>query len=159
MRQRNKAGGKAAKKRPRRTVGRQITVAVVDDDPNILGSVRELLSAEGFITEPFASAERFLASGVIPRVDCLLVDIRLAGASGTDLRDHLEACRSKLPVIFMTGLNDEALHRQALNAGCVALLHKPFPVHQLIDAIEKAVPQGGTSQKGQAVSMLLPNLG
>jgi FixJ family two-component response regulator len=56
------------------------------------------------------------------------------------LRDHLEACGSKLPVIFMTGLDDEALHRQALNAGCVALLHKPFLEHQLIDAIEKAVP-------------------
>ncbi|MGB6913026.1 MAG: response regulator, partial [Pseudolabrys sp.] len=63
-----------------------------------------------------------------------------AGASGVELRDHLEACGSKLPVIFMTGLADEALHRQALNAGCVTLLHKPFLEHQLIDAIEKAVP-------------------
>ncbi|MGA7774468.1 MAG: response regulator [Pseudolabrys sp.] len=119
---------------------RQTTVAVVDDDPNILGSVRELLNANGVITEIFASAEGFLASGVIPRVDCLLLDIQLAGASGVELRDHLEACGSKLPVIFMTGLDDEALHRQALNAGCVALLHKPFLEHQLIDAIEKAVP-------------------
>jgi FixJ family two-component response regulator len=117
---------------------RQITVAVVDD-PSILSSVRELLNAKGFITEPFAS-EGFLASGVIPRVDCLLLDIQLAGASGIDLRHHLEACGSKLPVIFMTGLDDEVLHRQALNAGCVALLHKPFLEHQLIDAIEKAVP-------------------
>jgi FixJ family two-component response regulator len=55
----------------------QVTVAVIDDDPSILGSVRELLNAKGFITEPFASAEGFLASGVIPRVDCLLLDIRL----------------------------------------------------------------------------------
>ncbi|MGC1882051.1 MAG: response regulator, partial [Pseudolabrys sp.] len=73
---------------------RQITVAVVDDDPNILGSVRELLNANGFIAEIFASAEGFLASGVIPRVDCLLLDIQLAGASGVELRDHLEACGS-----------------------------------------------------------------
>ena len=119
---------------------RQITVAVVDDDPIILGSVRELLDAKGFITEPFASAERFLASGVIPRVDCLLLDIQLAGASGIELRLHLEACGSKIPVIFMTGLDDEVLHRQALNAGCVTLLHKPFPEHQLILAIEEAAP-------------------
>ena len=118
---------------------RQITAAVVDDDPNILGSVRELLNANGF-TQLFPSAEGFLASGIIPRVDCLLLDIQLAGASGIDLRHHMEACGSKLPVIFMTGLDDEALHRQALNAGCVALLHKPFLEHQLIDAIEKAVP-------------------
>jgi FixJ family two-component response regulator len=117
----------------------QVTVAVIDDDPSILGSVRELLNAKGFITEPFSSAEGFLASGVIPRVDCLLLDIQLAGASGIELRHHLDACGSKLPVIFMTGLDDEVLHRQALNAGCVALLHKPFSEHQLIAAIEKAV--------------------
>src|SRR6476469_1922793 len=117
---------------------RQITVAVVDDDPSILGSVGQSLNAKGFITELFASAEGFLASGVIPRVDCLLLDIQLAGASGIELRHHLEACGSKIPVIFMTGL--EALHRQALNARCVALLHKPFLEHQLTDAIEKAVP-------------------
>jgi FixJ family two-component response regulator len=73
-------------------------------------------------------------------IDCLLLDIQLAGASGIELRNHLEACGFKLPVIFMTGLDDEALHRQALNACCVALLHKPFLEHQLIDAIEKAVP-------------------
>jgi len=120
---------------------RQITVAVVDDDPSMLGSTRELLNADGFITELFASAEEFLASGVVPRVDCLLLDIQLAGASGIELRHHLEACGSKIPVIFMTGLDDEALHRQALKAGCVALLHKPFPARQLFDAIEKAVPR------------------
>jgi FixJ family two-component response regulator len=119
---------------------RQITVAVVDDDPSVLGSTRELLNAKGFITELFASAEAFLASGVIPQVDCLLLDIQLAGASGIELRHHLEACGSKLPVILMTGLDDETLHRQAIEAGCVALLHKPFPARQLIDAIEKAVP-------------------
>jgi FixJ family two-component response regulator len=119
---------------------RQITVAVVDDDPSMLGSTRELLNAKGFITELFASAEAFLASGVIPRVDCLLLDIQLTGASGIELRHHLEACGSTLPVILMTGLDDETLHRQAIEAGCVALLHKPFPARQLIDAIEKAVP-------------------
>jgi FixJ family two-component response regulator len=88
---------------------RQITVAVVDDDPNILGSVRELLNANGFITEIFSSAEEFLASGVIPRVDCLLLDIQLAGASGIEMRDHLEDCGSKLPVIFMTGLTKRTM--------------------------------------------------
>ncbi|MFZ0066392.1 MAG: response regulator [Pseudolabrys sp.] len=119
---------------------RQITVAVVDDDASMLGSTRELLNADGFMTEIFASAEEFLASGVVPRVDCLVLDVGLAGASGIELRDHLEACGSKIPVIFMTGFDDEAQHRQALKAGCVALLHKPFAARQLFDAIEKAVP-------------------
>ena len=118
---------------------RQRTVAVVDDDPSILGSVQELLNAEGSNTELFASAEGFLASGVIPRVDCLLLDIQLAGASGIELRHHLEACGSKLPVIFMTGLDDEAIERRALETGCVTFLRKPFSQCALVDAIGKAV--------------------
>src|SRR4029453_18303949 len=93
---------------------RQITVAVVDDDPSMLGSTRELLNAKGFITELFASAEAFLASGVIPRVDCLLLDIQLTGASGIELRHHLEACGFNLPGIFLTGLVERTLHREEL---------------------------------------------
>jgi FixJ family two-component response regulator len=54
----------------------------------------------------------------------------------------------------MTGLDDEALHRQALNAGCVTLLHKPFLEHQLIDAIEKAVPYDRTARKQNVVGIV-----
>jgi FixJ family two-component response regulator len=78
----------------------------------------------------------------------------VAGASGIELRHHLEACGSKIPVIFMTGLDDEALHRQALNARCVALLHKPFLEHQLTDAIEKAVPYDRTARKQNVVGIV-----
>src|SRR4029450_4983974 len=91
---------------------RQITVAVVDDDPSMLGSTRELLNAKGFITELFASAEAFLASGVIPRVDCLLLDIQLTGASGIELRHHLEAFGSTLPVLFIHAPGEQRPHRE-----------------------------------------------
>jgi FixJ family two-component response regulator len=119
---------------------RKKTVAVVDDDPSMLGAAETLLDANGYKAELFASAEDFLSRGLANQIDCLLLDIHLGGLSGIELRRQLKASNSKLPVIFMTALEDEAIRRQALSAGCVACLRKPFPAHQLVDAIEKAVP-------------------
>ena len=112
-------------------------VAVVDDDPRMRRAAENLLDASGFATELFASAEDFLDRGAATRVDYLLLDIDLGGMSGLELRRRLTASGSKLPVIFMTALDDEAVHRQALIAGCVAYLHKPFTARQLMDAIDK----------------------
>lgn len=119
---------------------RRTTVAVVDDDPSMLKAARDLLDAHGLTASVFTSAEEFLASGVAPEVDCLLLDIHLGGLSGIELRKQLKSSRPGLPVIFMTGLDDEAMRQQAVQAGCVTCLRKPFPARQLIDAIEKAVP-------------------
>jgi FixJ family two-component response regulator len=60
--------------------------------------------------------------------------------SGIELRSRLTASGSRLPIIFMTALDDEALPGRAITAGCVACLRKPFPARQLFDAIEEAVP-------------------
>jgi CheY-like chemotaxis protein len=78
--------------------------------------------------------------GAATQVDCLLLDIHLGGVSGIELRRRLKDSGSTLPVIFMTALDDEAMREQALKAGCVAFLRKPFQARQLIDAIKKAVP-------------------
>ena len=114
-------------------------VAVVDDDPSMLKAAADLLDANGFIPSLFASAEEFLASGLEKKADCLLLDIHLDGLSGIELRQRLKSSGTMLPVIFMTALDDEAIRQQALQAGCVACLRKPFPARQLIDAIAKAV--------------------
>ena len=119
---------------------RRKIVAVVDDDPSMLNAAESLLDAQGFATMVFASAEEFLDRGAATQVDCLLLDIHLGGVSGIELRQRLKDSRSTLPVIFMTGLDDEAMRERALKAGCVAFLRKPFQAHQLIDAIKKAVP-------------------
>jgi FixJ family two-component response regulator len=119
---------------------RRKIVAVVDDDPSMLRAAENLLDAHGFATETFASAEEFLNRGAATQVDCLLLDIYLGGMSGVELRRQLKASGSTLPVIFMTAHDDEATHRQALKAGCVAYLRKPFQARQLIDAIGKAAP-------------------
>ena len=119
---------------------RRKIVAVVDDDPSMLNAAESLLDAQGFATMVFASAEEFLDRGAATQVDCLLLDIHLGGVSGIELRRRLKDSGSTLPVIFMTALDDEAMREQALNAGCVAFLRKPFQARQLIDAIKKAVP-------------------
>jgi len=115
-------------------------VAVVDDDRSMLNAAESLLHAQGFATMVFASAEEFLDRGAVTQVDCLLLDIRLGGMSGIELRRRLKGSGSMLPVIFMTALDEEAMREQALKAGCVALLRKPFEARQLIKAIKKAVP-------------------
>jgi FixJ family two-component response regulator len=115
-------------------------VAVVDDDPSMLRAAADLLDANGFATKVFASAEEFLDHGAATQVDCLLLDIHLGGMSGIELRRQLKASGSTLPVIFMTALDDDAMCGEALKAGGVACLRKPFPARQLIDAIESAAP-------------------
>jgi FixJ family two-component response regulator len=121
-------------------LSRRKMVAVVDDDPSMLRATEDLLDAHGFATAVFASAEEFLERQAATQVDCLLLDIHLGGLSGIELRHRLKASGSLLPVIFMTALDDEAMRQQALKAGCIACLHKPFPARQLVEAIEKAVP-------------------
>ena len=119
---------------------RRKVVAVVDDDPSMLNAAESLLDAQGFATMVFASAEEFLDRGAATQVDCLLLDIHLGGMSGIALRRRLKDFGSTLPVIFMTALEDEAVREQALKAGCVAFLRKPFQARQLLEAIKKAVP-------------------
>ena len=115
-------------------------IAVVDDDPSMLSAADNLLGAHGFATLKFLSAEEFLGSAAATQADCLLLDIHLSGLSGIELRHKLKSSHPGLPVIFMTALDDEAVGQQAVRAGCVTFLHKPFPAHQLIKAIETAVP-------------------
>ncbi len=120
---------------------RRKILAVVDDDPSMLRAVDDLLDAHGFATQAFASAEEFLNRGAATQVDCLLLDIHLGGMSGIELRRQLKASGSTLPVIFMTALDDDATCGEALRAGCIACLHKPFTARQLIDAIDSAAPK------------------
>ena len=119
---------------------RRRVVAVVDDDPSMLGAAEDLLDAYGFATKAYASAEEFLDCGAATEVDYLLLDIHLGGMSGIELRRRLKASGSRLPIIFMTAIaeiDDQAMGAEALPSGVVCL-RKPFQAPQLIDAIEKS---------------------
>jgi len=114
-------------------------VGIVDDDPGMLKGVGRLLGAHGFLTETYPSAEGFLEHAAASKVCCLVLDINLGGITGIELRGRLAAGGSTLPVIFMTAANSEIVEREAVEAGCVAFLRKPFSSRQLIGAIDKAV--------------------
>ena len=113
------------------------TIAVVDDDPSVLRGLSRLLSAHGFRVQTFASAELFLHDIATCEADCLLLDIHLGGMSGIDLKRTSSG--SDLPVIFMTAIDAGATRQEALSAGCVAYLTKPFLAKLLIDAIDSIV--------------------
>ena len=97
------------------------------------------MSAYGYGTQTFDSAETFLVSASTCRASCLLVDIQLGDLSGVELARQLAADGFKFPIIFMTGLDDATIESQAVAAGGIAFLRKPFPAKMLIDAIKKAV--------------------
>ncbi len=118
---------------------RQKIVAIVDDDAGFLEAIGRLVRARGFEARSLPSAEAFLGSAARREADCLLLDIQLGGMSGLDLRNQLAASGSAMPVIFMTGLEEEGIRQQALKAGCIDYLRKPFPAQLLFAAIEKAI--------------------
>lgn len=114
-------------------------VAVVDDDPEMRAAMAQLLSAYGYGAETFDSAETFLTCVSTCKAKCLILDIQLGDISGVELAHQLAADGFKVPIIFMTGLDDAVIHAQAVAAGAIAFLLKPFPAHVLMDAIKKAV--------------------
>jgi FixJ family two-component response regulator len=114
-------------------------VAIIDDDPEIRDAMETLLSAFGYGTETFGSAETFLICASTSQATCLLVDIQLGDISGIELARQLAAGGFKFPIIFMTGLNDDVIRRQAADAGGIAFLQKPFPARLLMDAIKLAI--------------------
>jgi FixJ family two-component response regulator len=109
-------------------------VAVVDDDPSMRRSVERLLKVNGFVAEGHSSAEAFLS-----QIGCVVLDIHLGGMSGIALWHRLKDTGTDLSIIFITAVEDEALEREALKAGCVAYLHKPFPADLLIGAVNRAL--------------------
>jgi FixJ family two-component response regulator len=113
-------------------------VAVVDDDATMLKGVERLLNAHGFDTAVFSSAEAFLDGTAGREATCLVLDVHLGGMSGIELRRRLTASGCTAPVIFMTAFDDEATRNEAMEAGCIAYLQKPFLAHLLIGAIKKA---------------------
>jgi FixJ family two-component response regulator len=116
-------------------MAQRTVVIVVDDDPGLLKSVARLLAHHGIESRTFASAEALLESDGVQTATCLLLDIHLEGISGIELQRRLSASGSKWPVIFMTANDDEATRNEAMDAGCIAYLRKPFAQHVLLNAI------------------------
>ena len=110
-------------------------VAVVDDDPDFRASVARLLRSVGLDARVFASVAGYLGSEPPDCPTCLILDIRLPGQSGLDLQRDLNARHSELPIIFITGHGDIPMTVQAMKAGAIEFLTKPFRDQDLLDAV------------------------
>jgi FixJ family two-component response regulator len=114
-------------------------VAIVDDDDLIRSALEGLMKAVGLPAQAFASAEEFLGSGQQRQTGCLIADIRMPGMSGLELQAHLNAERCKIPIIFITAHGDEKMRMQALRAGAVEFMAKPFDDDALVESVRAAL--------------------
>jgi FixJ family two-component response regulator len=114
-------------------------VVIVDDDQLIRDSLGGSMKEAGFSKLTFASAEEFLNSGEEKRTACLIADIRMPGMSGLELQAKLNEAHQRIPIIFITAQGDEKLCLQALRAGAVEFLTKPFDDQALLDSVRAAL--------------------
>jgi FixJ family two-component response regulator len=113
-------------------------VLVVDNDPAILNGVQRLLRQHAYEAVVFSSAEAFKSHTDFERAACVILDINLQDGSGIELRYRLKADGVSAPVIYITGNDDHAVRKAALESGCIAFLTKPFSAQSLIEPIKKA---------------------
>lgn len=114
-------------------------VAIVDDDDSMRSALLGLLKVLGLEAQAFASGEEFLKSGQQHQTACLITDIRMPGMSGLELQAKLNADRCRIPTIFITAHGDTKMRMQALRAGAVEFLAKPFDDEALLTSVRAAL--------------------
>ena len=115
------------------------TVFVVDDDPSLRTAVSRLIGSVGLPVRTFGSADDFLTSIDVAQPGCMVLDVRMPGASGLDLQDQLVAGGYALPVIFVSAHADVALTVRVMRKGALQVFTKPFDDQALLDAIHEAL--------------------
>ena len=125
-------------------------VAIVDDEAPVRDALLDLLDEAGFPACAFASGEAFLESGRRDECACLITDIRMPGISGLDLQARLNAARLRIPTIFITAHGDERMRTQALRAGAVEFLAKPFDDEVLLEMVRAALDRRHTRIRSRA---------
>src|SRR5438552_1324185 len=116
-------------------------ISVVDDDASVLRTTTLLIESFGLQASAFESAESFLKSGRLHETSCLIVDVQMPGMNGLQLQSHLAAAGYKIPIIFITAHDSKESRQQALQAGAVAFLGKPFSDELLLQIIRAALRQ------------------
>jgi FixJ family two-component response regulator len=114
-------------------------VAIVDDDELMRSALQGMLKSVGLQSQTFASAEEFLKSGQQHETACLIADIRMPGMSGLELQAQLNAEHCRIPTIFITAHGDTKMRMQALRAGAVEFLAKPFDDEVLLESVRAAL--------------------
>ena len=120
-------------------MGERSLVSVVDDDESVRESLPDLLRVCGFSAQAFASAEEFLASGLVGQTSVLILDIAMPGMSGPDLQQELRRRRQEIPIIYITARRDDTIRPRMLEQGAVECLFKPFSATELLEAVATAL--------------------
>ena len=110
-------------------------VAIIDDDESVRATTDSLVRSFGYIVHKFASAEDFLRSDCLDDFYCVIADVQMPGMSGVQLQDYLRTQGYRVPFIFFTAFPDEKVRAQALAAGALCYLTKPFDGNTLIECL------------------------
>ena len=114
-------------------------IAIVDDDESFRRATTSFIRSFGFAVLQFASAEAFLKSDRLLETDCLISDVQTQGMNGLDLQNKLIVQGHRLPIIFVTAFSERRARSQALAAGAVGFLAKPFSDEELITCLNAAL--------------------
>jgi len=125
-------------------------ITVVDDDQSVRRTTSFLIESFGFRAAAFESAESFLKSGQLHDTACLILDVRMPGMNGFELQKELAGAGYRIPIVFITSYEDSEARGQAMQAGAVAFLSKPFRDEQLLQTVRAAlqIDDGKTKSAG-----------
>lgn len=118
-------------------------ISIIDDDDAVRAATASLVRSLGFKTSMFASADDFLRSLQVRDSNCVITDVQMPGMSGLELQNRLLAEGHHVPLIFITAFPEERVRRQAMSAGAVGFLSKPFDGNDMIDCIDRALNRAG----------------
>jgi FixJ family two-component response regulator len=130
-------------------------VVVIDDDPEFRTSLSRLLRSVGLRSQLFASVADFLESEPDDCATCLVLDVRLPGQSGLDFQRELAAANVRLPIVFITGHGDIPMTVQAMKAGAIEFLTKPFRDQDLLDAVNVGLARDRERRENEAAVSVL----
>ena len=123
---------------------------MVDDDASMRAAVNRLVSAVGLAVQTFPSGQDFLESNLPDVPGCVVTDVRMPGLSGLELQQKMSAKGIGFPIIFITGHGDIPMSVQAMKAGAVEFLTKPFREQDLLDAIKQAITRDESAREQRA---------
>ena len=115
------------------------TVLIVDDDPSVRKSLSRLVASAGYRVRVFASAQEYLGREPSTGPSCLVLDVQMPGLTGLDLQKALAEAHHRTAIVFITGHGDVVTGVEAMKAGAVDFLTKPFAGKDLLDAIQRAL--------------------
>ena len=128
----------------------QQTVFIIDDDAAVCDSIRELVESVGLRAQSYASGQAFLDNFQPQRSGCLVLDVRMAGMSGLQLQEKLNELAAEIPIIIITGHGDVPMAVDALQAGAVDFIQKPYRDQLLLDSIVKALAADAATRRSAA---------